>query len=61
MVLKKQEKLHNSLNVKGFLIMPKSEIHPKWYPDAKVICNGEVVMITGSTPVSYTHLRAHET
>jgi len=49
MVLKKQEKLHNSLNVKGNLIMPKSEIHPKWYPDAKVICNGEVVMTTGST------------
>jgi len=49
MVLKKQEKLRNSLNVKGILIMPKSEIHPKWYPDAKVICNGEVVMKTGST------------
>ena len=49
MVLKKQEKLHNFLNVKGILIMPKSEIHPKWYPDAKVICNGEVVMTTGST------------
>ena len=29
--------------------MPKSEIHPKWYPDAKVICNGEVVMTTGAT------------
>ena len=29
--------------------MPKPEIHPKWYPDAKVICNGEVVMTTGST------------
>ena len=29
--------------------MPKSEIHPKWYPDAKVFCNGEVVMTTGST------------
>jgi len=29
--------------------MPKSEIHPKWYPDAKVICKGEVVMTTGST------------
>ena len=48
MVLKKPEKLLNSQNVK-FLIMPKSEIHPKWYPDAKVICNGEVVMTTGST------------
>ncbi|MFM7465359.1 MAG: 50S ribosomal protein L31 [Cyanobium sp.] len=29
--------------------MAKSEIHPTWYPDAKVICNGEVVMTTGST------------
>ncbi len=29
--------------------MPKPDIHPKWYPDAKVICNGEVVMTTGST------------
>ena len=29
--------------------MPKSEIHPKWYPNAKVICNGEVVMTIGST------------
>ena len=30
--------------------MPKADIHPTWYPDAKVICNGEVVMTTGSTP-----------
>ncbi|MBF2097894.1 MAG: 50S ribosomal protein L31 [Gloeomargaritaceae cyanobacterium C42_A2020_066] len=29
--------------------MPKADIHPKWYPDAKVICNGEVVMTVGST------------
>ena len=29
--------------------MPKPDIHPDWYPDAKVICNGEVVMTTGST------------
>tara|TARA_Y100001968_G_scaffold186181_1_gene170551 strand:+ start:4048 stop:4329 length:282 start_codon:yes stop_codon:yes gene_type:complete len=29
--------------------MAKSDIHPKWYPEAKVICNGEVVMTTGST------------
>ncbi len=29
--------------------MPKSGIHPKWYPEAKVICNGEVVMTVGST------------
>lgn len=29
--------------------MPKKEIHPEWYPDAKVICNGEEVMRVGST------------
>ena len=29
--------------------MPKPDIHPTWYPDAKVICNGKVVMTVGST------------
>lgn len=29
--------------------MPKPNIHPTWYPEAKVICNGEVVMTVGST------------
>lgn len=27
----------------------KSDIHPEWYPDAKVIVDGEVVMTVGST------------
>lgn len=27
----------------------KEGIHPEWYPEAKVICNGEVVLITGAT------------
>lgn len=27
----------------------KSGIHPQWYPEAKVICNGSVVMTTGAT------------
>ena len=27
----------------------KKEIHPEWYPEAKVICDGEVVMTVGST------------
>ena len=57
MVSKKHVKLHNSLRdnfisqfkSSSFLIMPKSDIHPTWYPEAKVICNGEVVMTTGST------------
>ncbi|NEQ31221.1 MAG: 50S ribosomal protein L31 [Leptolyngbya sp. SIO4C5] len=29
--------------------MPKSDIHPTWYPDAKVYCNGKLVMTVGST------------
>ncbi|TGG86920.1 MAG: 50S ribosomal protein L31 [Aphanocapsa feldmannii 277cV] len=29
--------------------MPKQNIHPTWYPEAKVIYNGEVVMTVGST------------
>lgn len=27
----------------------KKDIHPEWYPDAKVIVNGEVVMTVGAT------------
>ncbi len=27
----------------------KEGIHPQWYPDAKVICNGEVIMTVGAT------------
>ena len=27
----------------------KDNTHPKWYPDAKVIVEGEVVMTVGST------------
>jgi len=26
----------------------KKDIHPQWYPDAKVYCNGEVVMTVGA-------------
>lgn len=29
--------------------MPKADIHPEWYADAKVYCNGELVMTVGST------------
>jgi ribosomal protein L31 len=29
--------------------MAKQGIHPEWYPEAKVYCNGELVMTVGST------------
>jgi large subunit ribosomal protein L31 len=29
--------------------MAKPEIHPQWYPEAKVYCNGQLVMTVGST------------
>ena len=29
--------------------MAKPDIHPQWYPEAKVYCNGEVVTTVGST------------
>ena len=29
--------------------MPKAEIHPEWYPEAKVYCDGKLIMTVGST------------
>jgi len=29
--------------------MPKKDLHPKWYDEAKVLCDGELVMTVGST------------
>ncbi|MGB3496200.1 MAG: 50S ribosomal protein L31 [Elainellaceae cyanobacterium] len=29
--------------------MPREGIHPEWYPEAKVFCNGELVATMGST------------
>jgi large subunit ribosomal protein L31 len=29
--------------------MPKKEIHPKWYPESKVYCDGQLIMTIGST------------
>lgn len=52
MVYAKQEKLLNSLN-DNYLhyntLMPKKDIHPKWYKDSKVYCDGQLVMTVGST------------
>ncbi|KAM7256036.1 hypothetical protein ACFE04_011777 [Oxalis oulophora] len=32
----------------------KKEIHPEFYEDAKVYCNGELVLTTGGTQKEYT-------
>ena len=29
--------------------MPKADIHPKWFPEATVSCDGQVIMTVGST------------
>nr|QUE28487.1 ribosomal protein L31 [Porphyrostromium boryanum] len=29
--------------------MPKKDLHPEWYPEAKVYCDGQLVMTIGST------------
>ena len=29
--------------------MPKPGIHPTWYPDCTVVCNGEEILVVGST------------
>jgi large subunit ribosomal protein L31 len=29
--------------------MAKAGIHPEWYPESKVYCNGELVMTVGAT------------
>ena len=49
MVYEKQEKHHNTQNVKKFKNMPKSEIHPTWFPDAPVLCEGKTLCSIGST------------
>ena len=49
MVYEKQEKLHNIQNVKLFKNMPKSEIHPKWFEDTHVLCDGKPLCSIGST------------
>jgi large subunit ribosomal protein L31 len=49
MVYEKPEKHHNIQNVKNFKNMPKSEIHPNWFPKAPVLCEGKTLCSIGST------------
>ena len=53
MVCVKLVKHRSSQNVNKFTIhftkMVKADIHPKWYPNAKVFCDGQLIMKVGST------------
>jgi large subunit ribosomal protein L31 len=54
MVLKKPVKHHNRQNVKFYfftfyITMAKKNIHPQWYSNTKVYCDGQLVMVVGST------------
>jgi large subunit ribosomal protein L31 len=31
--------------------MPKKEIHPKWFEESQVYCDGQLIMTTSSTRV----------
>ena len=51
MVYAKQEKLHSTQNVKFYLnkTMPKSNLHPNWFNNTLVLCDGKPLCITSST------------
>jgi large subunit ribosomal protein L31 len=55
MVYARPEKPHNFLNDNNFKHitfnkkMVKPNIHPQWYPNAKVYCDGQLIMKVGST------------
>lgn len=48
MVYVKQEKHLNTQKDK-YKTMPKKDIHPEWYPESKVYCDGQHIMTIGST------------
>ncbi|XP_015884664.3 large ribosomal subunit protein bL31c [Ziziphus jujuba] len=41
-------------NYRAVVTCRKKDIHPQFYEDAKVYCNGELVMTTGGTQKEYT-------
>lgn len=48
MVYEKHEKLHNTQNVNFYKNMPKSDIHPTWFDNTPVICDGKPLCLLGS-------------
>lgn len=49
MVYEKREKLHNTQNVNFYKNMPKSDIHPTWFNNTPVMCDGKPLCLIGST------------
>ena len=51
MVYAKQEKLHNTQNVKilSNIIMPKTNTHPEWFSETPILCDGKPLGLIGST------------
>jgi len=36
------------------VVMRKKDLHPEWFEEARVVCNGEEVLVTSGTKPSYT-------
>ena len=49
MVYVKQEKLHNIQNDNNSKIMPKPDIHPMWFNNVPVFCDGKTIAYVSST------------
>ena len=49
MVYEKHEKLHNTQNVNFYNNMPKSDIHPTWFDNTPLKCDGKPLCLIGST------------
>ena len=49
MVYEKPEKLHNIQNVNFYNNMPKSDIHPTWFDNTPLKCDGKPLCLIGST------------
>ena len=49
MVYEKHEKHHNIQNVNFYNNMPKSDIHPTWFDNTPLKCDGKPLCFIGST------------
>merc|ERR1712216_109104 len=50
---KKFEVVHHDIQKSSLIVNAKKDIHPTFYPEAKVYCNGEMVMTLGGSQEKY--------